>query len=280
MRSFLKEKDIRPVIILALKEDIGEGDITTNAIFQGSEQSEAVITANEDGIFCGGDVVKIIFNEIDPTVKVSILKKDGKEVKKGEKVVKISGRTKSLLTAERTCLNFIQRMSGIASRTCKMISLLKDTGITILDTRKTAPGLRLLDKYSVKCGGGKNHRIGLFDMVLVKNNHIKAAGSISEAVKRIRDKYGKKYKLEVEVRTPEEAKEAAKSGADIIMLDNMDKATMGKVISSINSKAKIEVSGNIDEAKLGEISELKIDYVSMGMLTHSVNAFDLSMKFI
>ena len=280
MRSFLKEKDIRPVIILALKEDIGEGDITTNAIFHGSEQSEAVITANQDGIFCGGDVVKIIFNEIDPTVKVSILKKDGKEVKKGEKVVKISGRTKSLLTAERTCLNFIQRMSGIASRTCKMISLLKDTGITILDTRKTAPGLRLLDKYSVKCGGGKNHRIGLFDMVLIKNNHIKAAGSISEAVKRVRDKYGKKYKLEVEVRTPEEAKEAAKSGADIIMLDNMDKATMGKVISSINSKAKIEVSGNIDEAKLGEISELKIDYVSMGMLTHSVNAFDLSIKFI
>lgn len=280
MRSFLKEKEIRPVIILALKEDIGEGDITTNAIFQGSEQSEAVIIANQDGIFCGGDVVKIIFNEIDPMVKVSVLKKDGKEVKKGEKVVKISGRTKSLLTAERTCLNFIQRMSGIATKTCKMISLLKNTGITILDTRKTAPGLRLLDKYSVKCGGGKNHRIGLFDMVLVKNNHIKAAGSISEAVKRVRDKYGKKYKLEVEVRTPEEAKEAAKSGADIIMLDNMDKATMGKVISSINSKAKIEVSGNIDEAKLGEISELKIDYVSMGMLTHSVYAFDLSMKFI
>lgn len=280
MRSFLKEKEIRPVIILALKEDIGEGDITTNAIFQGSEQSEAVIIANQDGIFCGGDVVKIIFNEIDPMVKVSVLKKDGKEVKKGEKVVKISGRTKSLLTAERTCLNFIQRMSGIATKTYKMISLLKNIGITILDTRKTAPGLRLLDKYSVKCGGGKNHRIGLFDMVLVKNNHIKAAGSISEAVKRVRDKYGKKYKLEVEVRTPEEAKEAAKSGADIIMLDNMDKATMGKVISSINSKAKIEVSGNIDEAKLGEISELKIDYVSMGMLTHSVDAFDLSMKFI
>lgn len=280
MRSFLKEKDIRPVIILALKEDIGEGDITTNAIFQGSEQSEAVIIANQDGIFCGGDVVKIVFNEIDPTVKVSILKKDGKEVKKGEKVVKLSGRTKSLLSAERTCLNFIQRMSGIATKTCKMSSILKDTGITILDTRKTAPGLRLLDKYSVKCGGGKNHRIGLFDMVLVKNNHIKAAGSISEAVKRVRDKYGKKYKLEVEVRTPEEAKEALKSGADIIMLDNMDKETMVKVTSSINSKAKIEVSGNMDESKLHEISELKIDFVSIGALTHSVNAFDLSMKFI
>jgi nicotinate-nucleotide pyrophosphorylase (carboxylating) len=280
MRSFLKEKDIRPIIILALKEDIGEGDITTNAIFNGNSESKAVITSKEDGIFCGGDVVKIIYNEIDPTVKVSILKKDGKEVKKGEPVLKITGRTKSLLTGERTCLNFIQRMSGIATRTKNIADSLKNTKINVLDTRKTAPGLRLLDKYSVKCGGGKNHRIGLFDMVLIKDNHIKAAGSISAAVKRIRDSYGKKYKIEVEAKTGEEANEASKCGVDVIMLDNMNKVLMKKAISIISSKAKIEVSGNLDEERLKEISDLKIDFVSIGALTHSVKAFDLSMKIV
>jgi nicotinate-nucleotide pyrophosphorylase (carboxylating) len=280
MKSFIKEKDIRPIIILALKEDIGEGDITTNAIFNGNNDSRAVITAKEDGIFCGGDVVKIIYNEIDPTVKLSILKKDGKEVKKGEPVIKITGRTKSLLIGERTCLNFIQRMSGIASRTKSITDILQNTKITVLDTRKTAPGLRLLDKYSVKCGGGKNHRIGLFDMVLIKDNHIKAAGSITEAVKRIRNTYGKKFRIEVEAKTFEEASEAAKCVVDVIMLDNMNNDQMKKAINIINGKTKIEVSGNLDEARLKEISGLKIDFVSIGALTHSVKAFDLSMKIV
>jgi nicotinate-nucleotide pyrophosphorylase (carboxylating) len=280
MKSFLKEKDIRPIIILALREDIGDGDITTNAIFNGNGESEAVITAKEEGIFCGGDVVKIVYNEIDPTVKVSILKKDGKEVKKGEPVVIITGRTKSLLIGERTCLNFIQRMSGIASRTNSITGILKKTKIAVLDTRKTAPGLRLLDKYSVKCGGGKNHRTGLFDMVLIKDNHIQAAGSITETVKRVREKYGRKYKVEVEAKTLEEADEAAKCGVDVIMLDNMNNDLTKRAISIINGKAKIEVSGNIDEARLKEISDLKIDFISIGALTHSVKAFDLSMKIV
>jgi nicotinate-nucleotide pyrophosphorylase (carboxylating) len=280
MKSFLKENDIRPIIILALREDIGDGDITTNAIFNGNSDSEAVITAKEDGIFCGGDVVRIVYNEIDPTVKVSIIKKDGKEVKKGEPVVKISGHTKSLLTGERTCLNFIQRMSGIASRTNSITENITNKTIDVLDTRKTSPGMRLLDKYSVKCGGGRNHRTGLFDMILIKDNHIKAAGSISEAVKRVRGKYAKKYKIEVEVKTIEEANEALKCGVDIIMLDNMNHEQMKKAVSIINGKAKIEVSGNIDEIKLKEISDLKIDFVSIGALTHSVKAFDLSMKIL
>ncbi|MBN2402426.1 MAG: carboxylating nicotinate-nucleotide diphosphorylase [Spirochaetes bacterium] len=280
MKSFLKEKDIRPIIILALREDIGDGDITTNAIFNGNGDSEAVITAKENGIFCGGDVVRIVYNEIDPTVKVNVLIKDGKEIKKGDKVAKIKGHTKSLLTGERTCLNFIQRMSGIATKTQKVSSMFLKTKISVLDTRKTAPGMRLLDKYSVKCGGGRNHRIGLFDMVLIKDNHIQAAGSITEAVKRVRNKYAKKYKVEVEAKTPDEAAEAARCEADIIMLDNMDKDTMKKSISKINNKAKIEVSGNIDEIRLKEISDLKIDYVSIGALTHSVKAFDLSMKIL
>jgi nicotinate-nucleotide pyrophosphorylase (carboxylating) len=280
MKSFLKENDIRPIIILALKEDIGNGDITTNAIFNGNDESEAVIIAKEDGIFCGGDIVKMIFNEIDPMVKVTIQKKDGKEVRIGEKVIKLKGHTKSLLSGERTCLNFIQRMSGIATETQKIASLLEKNNISVLDTRKTSPGLRLLDKYSVKCGGGKNHRIGLFDMVLIKDNHIQAAGSITEAVTRVREKYGKKYKVEVETKTPEEAAEASKCKVDIIMLDNMNYDLMKKVIRIINGKSKIEVSGNITKERLKEISGLKVDFVSIGALTHSVKSFDLSMKFI
>ncbi len=280
MRSFLKENDIRPVIILALKEDIGQGDITTNAIFNGNGNSEAVLIANEDGIFCGGDVARIVFNEIDSAVKVSVLIKDGKKVKKGDKLLKISGRTKSLLTGERTCLNFIQRMSGIATKTYRITGLLQKTGITVLDTRKTAPGLRLLDKYSVKCGGGKNHRFGLFDMAMIKNNHIKATKSITDAAQRIKNAYGKKYKLEIETRTLDEVKEASKSKPDVIMLDNMNKDTMKRAIEIINGKTKIEISGNINEENIKNISDLKIDYISIGDLTHSVKAFDISMKFI
>jgi nicotinate-nucleotide pyrophosphorylase (carboxylating) len=280
MRSFLKENDIRPIIILALKEDIGHSDITTNAIFKNNGVSQAVIIANEEGIFCGGEVVKMIFNEIDSSVKISILAKDGKNIKKGDKLVKISGRTKSLLIGERICLNFAQRMSGIATKTYRITELLKNSGIDILDTRKTAPGLRLLDKYSVKCGGGKNHRMGLFDMVLIKNNHIKAAGNITKAINAARNAYGKKYKIEVEARTLEEVKEAVKCKPDIIMLDNMDKGTMKKAIDIINKKSKIEVSGNIEEWNIQNISDLKINFVSIGGLTHSVKAFDLSMRFI
>src|SRR4030042_637822 len=196
MKSIIKDKDIRPLIILALKEDIGDGDITTNAIFNGNGYHEAVIIANEDGIFCGGDVAKIVFNEIDPTIQVNILKKDGKSVKKGEKVLSFKGHIKSLLTGERTCMNFLQRMSGIASKTAKLNEIIKNTGILLLDTRKTAPGLRLLDKYAVKCGGGKNHRFGLYDMVMIKDNHIKAGGGISETVNKVRSVYGNKYKIE------------------------------------------------------------------------------------
>ncbi len=280
MKNFLKENDIRPVIILALKEDIGDGDITTNAIFNGNGNSQAVIISNDEGTFCGAEIVKTIFNEIDPIVKVSVLKKDGKKVKPGDKIIKITGHTKSLLTGERTCMNFIQRMSGIATKTNRICDKLKGTGITLLDTRKTAPGLRLLDKYAVKCGGGRNHRIGLYDMILIKDNHIKAAGSIKEAIKRVKSVYGQKYEIEVEASTLDQVKETLKCRPDFIMLDNMDKFTMQKAIEMINSKIKIEISGNLDEDRLEEISDLKVDFISMGALTHSVKAFDLSMKII
>jgi len=279
VKNTLNSHDILPIIRLALEEDIGTGDITTNAIFAEADRSEAVILAKEDGIFCGGDVAKLIFKEVDSGVRLSILKKDGKTVHKGENIVKISGFTKSILTGERTCMNFLQRMCGIATKTSRIVSALKGTGINVLDTRKTAPGMRLLDKYSVKCGGGKNHRIGLFDMVLIKDNHISAAGSITEAVKCVKSMYGRKYKIEVEASDIEEVIEAVKSDADIIMLDNMGKDTMREAIKIINKKKKIEISGNFDEDRLPDISDLKIDYVSIGALTHSVKAFDLSMKF-
>lgn len=280
MISYLNGKDIRPIIILALKEDIGNGDITTNAIFNGNHNSEAAIIAREEGIFCGSEVIKMVYKEIDPSVKITLMKKDGKKIKSGETAAKLKGHTKSILMGERLCMNFIQRMSGIATGTARVVSVLKGSGITLLDTRKTAPGLRLLDKYSVKCGGGANHRMGLFDMVLIKDNHIKAAGSITEAVTRVRNAYGKKFKIEVEAATVEQAKEAAETGVDIILLDNMDRETIKKSITVINKKAKIEISGNMTGERIKEICDLKINYISVGGLTHSVKAFDYSMQFL
>ena len=263
MNNFLQEKDLKPIIILAIKEDLGQGDITTNAIFGNKNFSSAVIVAKEKGIFCEGGIIRLIYNKIDASVKTSILKKDGQEIKKGEEVALITGKTGSILTGERVCMNFIQRMSGIASSTKKMVSILEHTEIQVLDTRKTAPGLRLLDKYSVKCGGGENHRIGLFDLIMIKDNHIKAAGSITNAVKCVREKYGSKYKIEIEAVTSEDAAEAAALNVDIIMLDNMNKKSMEEAIKIINSRAKIEISGNMDEKKILSLLDMKVDFVSI-----------------
>lgn len=280
MDTTVKKSEIMPIIQLALKEDIGSGDVTSNAIFKGTEESEAVIIAKEGGIFCGGDIIQFIYEEIDPEVGVSPEIGDGTPVQSGDVVARISGPTKSILIGERTVLNFIQRMCGIATKTRNICSLLEGTRITILDTRKTAPGLRLLDKYAVKIGGGLNHRMGLFDMVLIKDNHIKAAGGIPEAVKRVKSAHGKKYRIEVETTNLDEVREALDSGVDTIMLDNTDRKTMQEACELIRGKAKIEISGNIDEEKIGDIVDLSIDYISIGALTHSVKAFDLSMRFV
>ncbi len=269
-----------PIIQLALKEDIGSGDVTSNAIFNGTEESEAVIFAKEEGILCGGDIIQLIYEVIDPGIEVYPEIKDGTQLKSGDIVAKISGSTKNILIGERTVLNFVQRMCGIATRTRNIRSLLEGTSITILDTRKTAPGLRLLDKYAVKTGGGVNHRMGLFDMVLIKDNHIKAAGGIREAVKRVKSSHGKKYRIEVETTNLDEVREALDSGADIIMLDNTDRETMQEACELIGGKAQIEISGNMDEEKIKGIIDLRIDYISIGALTHSVKAFDLSMRFV
>jgi len=281
MKELFTESDIPITIVkLALQEDIRGGDITSNAIFTGTEVSEAHIISKDTGVFCGGMVLKAVYAEIDHEITISLIIEDGSSVKKSDTIANISGSTRNILLGERTALNFIQRMSGIATKTRNICSRLGDSDIRILDTRKTLPGFRLIDKYSVKTGGGRNHRFGLFDMVMIKDNHIKAAGSIAEAVRRIKDSYGRKFKIEVETKDLIQVKEALSADVDIIMLDNMSREAIQEAIEIINGKAKVEVSGNISEENIEDFVDLHIDYISIGALTHSVTAFDLSMRFL
>jgi nicotinate-nucleotide pyrophosphorylase (carboxylating) len=272
-------EQIRNLVKTALEEDISTGDITSIAIFDGTERSSAYITAKQDGIVCGTELVKLVYRILNGNVESTVLIPDGMPVKKGDIAVRMQGPTKSLLEGERTALNFFQRMSGIATKTSNIVKLVEGTDIRILDTRKTLPGFRTLDKYAVACGGGTNHRIGLYDMVLIKDNHIKAAGSITNAVSKVRDTWGTQYKVETETTTIEEVKKALESKSDIIMLDNMDKETMRKALEIIGGKAKTEISGNMSPEKILSLKDLPVDYISIGALTHSVEAFDWSMKF-
>jgi len=275
----ITKESVLPLIRMSISEDVSTGDVTSMAIFTGGEKTSAYIMAKQDGIVCGVDLVTWVYEEIDPGVSVRIIIHDGSPVRKGEKVILVNGPTKAVLEGERTALNFFQRMSGIATRTANVVRSVEGTGIRILDTRKTLPGFRLLDKYAVKTGGGKNHRIGLYDMVMIKDNHIKAAGSIRAAIEKVRTKWGKSFKIEVETTNLEEVSEAIEGRADIIMLDNMDITAMSRAVDVIAGRAEIEISGNMDNDKIARIRGLKINYVSLGSLTHSVEAFDYSMKF-
>ena len=275
---------LNEIISIALEEDIGSGDITSDAIFSDEDWSEAYIQSKDRGIICGIDVVKLVYQRIDSSVKIISFQEDGSPVSLNDIVMSIQGPTKSILIGERIALNFMQRMSGIATLTRKTVMLLQGTITKILDTRKTIPGFRGLDKYAVKIGGGVNHRMGLYDMVMIKDNHIKAAGSIQAALNAVRlkygnDEYGNKYTIEIEVKTPGEAEIAANEGADIIMLDNMSVPEMTQAIELIDGRTKVEVSGNIDTKKIEMLKGLRIDYISSGALTHSVKAFDVCMKF-
>jgi len=273
-------EELSPIITIALHEDIGSGDITSLALFDEYQYTCARISSKNDGIFCGGFLIEYIYHTIDPAISVTIYRNEGAAIKKDDVVCDIEGNVRALFSGERTVLNFLQRTCGIATRTARLVSLVSDTAIKILDTRKTVPGFRLLDKYAVFCGGGTNHRMGLFDMILIKDNHIKAAGGIQQAVMMVRQKYANRYTIEVEVETLNQVQEAVEAGVDIIMLDNMTKDRISLALSIINGKAKVEVSGNMDEHTLQEISDLPIDYVSVGALTHSVKAFDLTMRLI
>lgn len=276
----IKKADVIDLIRLALREDIGAGDITTGAIFNGTEPGNAKVVAKEEGVFCAGGIPALVYGELNPSVAIRFSADDGSVVRPGDTVLEISGPVSAILTGERTVLNFLQRMCGIATAASRACRLLEGTGIRLLDTRKTAPGMRALDKYAVRTGGGANHRFGLHDMVMIKDNHIRAAGGIREAVASVRRAHGSKYKIEVEATNLDEVRDALESGAGIIMLDNMDAGEMARAVELIGSRAETEVSGNVTEERLASLRGLGISYISMGSLTHSVKAFDLSMKFL
>lgn len=268
------------IIELALQEDISLGDITSDTIFTSKNQARAIIRAKEDLVLCGMEIARQVFYAVDPTVQFNALKQDGDEVKKEETVLELTGSTLSILKAERTALNFMQRMSGIASASRVFSAIGKKYGVMIVDTRKTQPGLRRLDKYAVRVGGCRNHRISLADSVMIKDNHIAAAGSITAAVQKIKAAIGHTPKIEVETTNLEEVKEALAAGADIIMLDNMTPAQIAVCKAQINGRAIIEVSGGVNAQNLEKYCQARPDVISMGALTHSVPAKDLSLKIV
>lgn len=274
--EFLDSKYIDEIISLALKEDIGEGDITTNAVIADPDNAEAFIISKADGVISGLPIAEMIFRKLGKNIFWQPCVKEGQHVCKGDLIVDFSGSLRAILTGERTALNFMQRMSGISTATSKFVEAVKGTNVKILDTRKTAPGQRMLDKYAVKMGGGTNHRIGLYDMVMIKDNHIKAAGSITQAVAKIRAKVDAHIKIEVETTNIDEVNEAIATKADIIMLDNMTLEMMTKCVDIINHKALVEASGGVILEKIQFIAETGVDFISVGALTHSVKALDLS----
>lgn len=266
------------LIDLALKEDVGDGDITTDSIIPAETRRKAKMVAKADGIVAGLPVAEMVFRKLDTELKWNVLTPEGSKVRKGDVMVEFEGTYRALLTGERTALNFLQRMSGIATMSGKYADAVKDYKTVILDTRKTLPGFRMLDKYAVKTGGASNHRIGLYDMAMIKDNHIEVAGGIAKAVHAVRSKIKAGIQIEVETTTLEQVQEALDAGADIIMLDNMDTATMRKSVGLIAGRAKVEASGNMTLERLREVAATGVDYISIGALTHSVSALDISQR--
>jgi nicotinate-nucleotide pyrophosphorylase (carboxylating) len=268
---------IRKLIWNALREDIGVGDVTSNAILTGEENGAARTIAKSELVVAGGDVFRETFWQVDPNLTFTILAAEGQEVWAGTLLAEISGSLKSILIAERTALNLLQRMCGIATATRAFVRAVAGTEARILDTRKTAPGLRFLDKYAVRIGGGQNHRFALYDGVLIKDNHIAAAGGITEAVRRARRGVAHTLKIEVEVRNLAELEEAIAAGADVIMLDNMSTDDMKTTVAASAGKVPLEASGNVTLDNVRAIAETGVNFISVGALTHSVQAADISL---
>jgi len=271
--------DIDRIIINALREDIPSGDITTDNIIDETSQSEAVLISKDEGVIAGLDVAKKVFLMLDDQVVFEKMVEDGQTVKRGDIIAKIKGNTRALLKGERTALNLLQRLSGIATKTRQLADKIKDLPAKLVDTRKTTPGLRVLEKYAVRVGGGYNHRFCLSDGVLIKDNHIKAAGGIKQAVQLVREKIPHTMTIEVETETIEQVLEALEAKADIIMLDNMSLDEMKKAVKIIDGRAVTEASGNVNADTIYDIACTGVDIISVGGLTHSVKAFDISMKF-
>ena len=268
---------IDDIIKKALLEDINYIDMAADNLLPDGQTSTAKFLAKADGMLCGIDVALRVF-ELLGNFRIEKFMNDGDKLKKGDIIAEIEGPTKLLLKGERTALNLIQHMSGIATMTNEAAELIKGTNATVTDTRKTLPGLRALQKYAVTCGGGKNHRFNLSDAAMLKDNHIDACGSITKAVSTLREKIGHTVKIEVETRNLDEVKEALSTGCEIIMLDNMDCETMKKAVEMTNGRALLEASGNITAETIRTVAETGVDIISIGALTHSVKAFDISLK--
>ena len=262
----------------AISEDINYIDVSADYLIPEDQRNDSYFVAKADGVLCGLDIAMRVFTLLDDTFTYTVHKNDGDEVKAGDLIVEFNGKTACLLKGERTALNIIQHMSGIATATNKAVKLCEGTNASVTDTRKTLPGLRALQKYAVVCGGGKNHRYNLSDGAMLKDNHIDAGGGITNAVKILRSKLGHMVKIEVETRNFDEVKEAVSAGADIIMLDNMTNAQMKECVEYINGRAKTEASGNITLDNIADVAKTGVDIISLGALTHSVKAFDISMK--
>jgi len=268
------------IIENSLQEDLGSGDITTNLLLPEDSKSQAIIKAKQHGIVAGLPIAKRIFKRLDKKIVWIEKKRDGEEIMINDILAEIKGSKKAILTGERVALNFLQRLSGIATLTSKFVKVVERLPAVITDTRKTVPGLRILDKYAVRVGGGKNHRMGLFDGILIKDNHIKIAGSISNAIKTIRKRTNKKYKLEVETSTLNQVKEALSLGADIIMLENMTVPNIKRAVELIKDRSIVEASGGITINNVRRVAKAGVNLISIGSLTHSPKALDIGLYLV
>ena len=276
----LMQFQIDDMIKNALAEDINYIDVTTDYLVDEDKVDTAQYVAKAEGVLCGIEIALRVFTLLDPTAEFEVLIRDGEQVKKGDIIARITAHTRALLKGERTALNILQHMSGIATATNKCVKLVEGTKASVCDTRKTLPGLRIFQKYAVTVGGGKNHRYNLSDCAMLKDTHLDAYGSITGAVNALREKMGHTVKIEVEVGDLDSLKEALAVGCEIIMLDNMSCDDMAKAVEITAGRAKLEASGNVTEETIGDIAKTGVDIISLGALTHSVKAFDISMKIV
>lgn len=278
MNDVVMKLNADPYILSALQEDVTSEDVSTNAIMPEKRLGEAELICKQDGMICGLDVFKRVFTLLDEQSDVIFFCEEGQMVHNGQLLGKVIGDIRTILTGERTALNYLQRMSGVATATHEVVEQLQDTAITLLDTRKTTPNNRLFEKYAVKVGGGTNHRYNLSDGVLLKDNHISAAGSITKAIEMARNYAPFVRKIEIECETLEQVQEALDARADIIMLDNMDHATMKKAVERIAGRAQTEISGNVTRERIGALKDLGVDFISSGAIVYSAGILDLSLK--
>ncbi len=269
---------VKEIIKRALEEDLGNGDITTRNLIAETQKGQGLFLAKASGIIAGLEVSAAVFSCLEPAVQFTAFIHDGDEIKPGDRIARVEGKMSTLLTGERVALNFLQRLSGIASKTHNMAESIKYQHAVLVDTRKTTPGLRLLEKYAVRVGGAKNHRFGLYDGVMIKDNHIQAVGGIQKAVSTLRQKVPHTLKIEVEVENLQQLQEALEARADIILLDNMDAESMRKAVEIVNGQALLEASGGVNEENIVEIAKTGVDFISCGALTHSAPSLDISFK--